>query len=277
MSVNRLFVAYKPPFIGSNRFLGRLKKRYGADRGGFSGTLDPFAKGVLLVAFGQYTRLFNYLSKTPKTYRAVLWLGAHSKTLDVEQITRVENTPLLDADRIKAAMNELVGVITQTPPAFSALRVDGARAYHLARNGEEFCLPRRQIRVDRMELIAYCHPFITFECAVCEGAYVRSLGQDLARKLGCAGALSFLERASEGRFIYEGEKALDPLRFIDLKRNRFLGKARDLFDAKKCLASDFEQSDEGDYLVESQGFFVIIRIQNGRSAYLLGHTATFGN
>ena len=87
--MNRLFVAYKPSFVSSNRFLSSVKKRYKVKKAGFSGTLDPFAKGVLIVAFGQYTKLFRYLKKSPKRYRATLWIGAKSPTLDIEKVTRI--------------------------------------------------------------------------------------------------------------------------------------------------------------------------------------------
>jgi len=87
--VNRLFVAYKPSGISSNFFLSRLKRKYKNKKAGFTGTLDPFAKGVLIVGFGSHTKLFRFLNKTPKSYRATLWLGAHSDSLDTEMIDSV--------------------------------------------------------------------------------------------------------------------------------------------------------------------------------------------
>ena len=87
---NRLFVVNKPLFISSNQYLGKIKKRYKNKKAGFSGTLDPFAKGCLIVAFGQYTKLFQFLKKTPKKYKATLFLGAYSETLDIEKISKVE-------------------------------------------------------------------------------------------------------------------------------------------------------------------------------------------
>ncbi|NOR57845.1 MAG: tRNA pseudouridine(55) synthase TruB, partial [Sulfurimonas sp.] len=88
--MNRLFVAYKPTGISSNFFLSQLKRKYQNKKAGFSGTLDPFAKGVLLIGFGSHTKLFRFLDKTPKSYRATLWLGAASDSLDTELIENVE-------------------------------------------------------------------------------------------------------------------------------------------------------------------------------------------
>ena len=88
--MNRLFVAYKPSGIGSNLFLSKLKRKYNNKKAGFTGTLDPFAKGVLIIGMGSHTKLFRFLDKTPKTYRATLWLGAQSESLDTELITKVE-------------------------------------------------------------------------------------------------------------------------------------------------------------------------------------------
>jgi tRNA pseudouridine55 synthase len=272
--MNRLFAAYKPPFISSNDFLQRLKRKYNARRAGFSGTLDPFASGVLIVAFGQYTRLFGLLNKTPKRYRAVLWLGAQSETLDIERITTVREISAVSAETIKSVFMELTGEIEQLPPKFSALKIDGRRAYKLARDGADFTIKPRKTRVESLKLLAYCHPFITFECVVSEGCYVRSLGLEIARRLGAVGALSYLNRLSEGGFTFDNERALDPKEYIDLPRNRFLGSERTLFDAKKCAGEEFAIHTDGDYLVETANFFVVIRIKEGNVRYLLGRVNT---
>ena len=277
MVQNRLFVAYKPPFVTSNGFLGRLKRRYGVKHAGFSGTLDPFAQGCLIVALGQYTRLFQYLAKTPKRYRAVLWLGAHSETLDIEGVTRIDQVKPVDEAAILKAMAQLSGEQIQVPPKYSALRVGGRRAYDLARAGEDFKLPERTVTIDAFELVSYRHPFITFECSVSEGTYVRTLGADLAALLGCAGSLSFLERLSEGRLCYENEKPLNPLDFIDLPRNRYPGDPQDLYVGKKLTPNDFENPAPGVYLVESFDFFVIIELQGKEAIYRLGHMVNFAS
>ena len=89
-SINKLIVVNKPLFISSNFYLTKIKKKYKNKKAGFSGTLDPFAKGCLIVAFGQYSKLFKYLKKTPKTYKAVVWLGAQSESFDIEKVISVD-------------------------------------------------------------------------------------------------------------------------------------------------------------------------------------------
>ena len=113
--MNALFVANKPAGISSNHFLSRLKRKYGVKKAGFSGTLDPFASGCLIVALGNHTRLFNYIDKTPKIYEATMWLGATSASLDNENIEEIRLCPPLNLADVKAALSELKGEITYVP------------------------------------------------------------------------------------------------------------------------------------------------------------------
>lgn len=112
--MNRLFVAYKPSGISSNQLLGRIKRRYKVKKAGYSGTLDPFAKGVLIVALGNHGRLFRFLDKTPKRYRATLWLGASSPTLDIEGIETIREVPPLDESRVRDVLRSMIGELTYT-------------------------------------------------------------------------------------------------------------------------------------------------------------------
>ena len=187
--MNRLFVAYKPSGVGSNRFLGRLKRRYGVKKAGYSGTLDPFAKGALIVAFGKYTSLFRFLDKTPKSYRATLWLGAHSPTLDIEAVERIDDLSPLPPDEVAAAVASLRGEQEYLPPVYSAKHVDGRRAYDLARAGEEVRLDPIRSTVYDVRLLHYRHPFVTFEATVGEGTYIRSLGRLVCERLGLEGGV----------------------------------------------------------------------------------------
>ena len=127
--MNRLFVAYKPTGIGSNNFLYSLKRKYEDKKAGFTGTLDPFAKGVLIVGFGSHTKLFRFLNKTPKRYRATLWLGARSDSLDSEMIENVDIVEEFSKDRILEIVKSLEGELEYEPPIFSAKRINGKRAY----------------------------------------------------------------------------------------------------------------------------------------------------
>jgi len=267
---NRLFTAKKPIFTGSNSFLSRIKRRYGVKKAGFSGTLDPFACGVLIIAFGQYTRLFRFLKKSPKSYRGVLWLGAVSETLDIESIEKIDPvSPLREAD-VAAALKSFEGDFTYTPPSFSAKRVDGKRAYDLARSGRQVRLAECRSEIYETRLIHYRHPFVTFEADVSEGTYIRSLAAAVAKRLGCDGALSYLERIREGAFFYENEKPLNPLDYLKPPPNRYLGDISDLMLGRKLEKSKFENRNPGIYHTTFDKYFAIIEIDDGdRVAYLL--------
>jgi len=267
--INRLFVAYKPANISSNRFLSQIKRRYKVKKAGFSGTLDPFAKGVLIIAFNQYTKLFNYLQKSPKRYIATIWLGAISPTLDIEKIGSIKKTDPLDEQVIKDAMLKLKGKISYLPPKYSAKKIDGKRAYELARDNQEFELKKIQSTIYDLKLISYMHPFITFDITISEGGYVRSIAQILLDRLCSFGTLSALERVSEGKFVYQKESALNPLDYIALPKNRYLKDLDDLKLGKKLKIEDFAMQDEGEYLLECDTMLSIISIQDGSVGYKL--------
>ncbi len=249
-------------FMSSNAFLGRIKRRYGVKKAGFSGTLDPFACGVLVIAFGQYTRLFQYLDKTPKTYRTTLWLGAHSPTLDIEGVDHVVEVPAFSFSKIEATLQSFIGDFTYLPPKYSAKKVEGRRAYDLARAGETVDLATVTSKIYDIRLLHYRHPFVTFEADVSEGTYIRSLGEAVAQKLGVDGTLSYLKRLKEGKLAYENERPLNPLNYLKPPRNRYLGNPDD--------PKDFEKREPGLYTVVFEPYFAIIEItQSGDAIYKL--------
>ena len=268
--MNKLFVAYKPAGMSSNHYLGRLKRKYKVKKAGFSGTLDPFAKGVLIVALGNHTRLFRFLDKTPKTYRATLWLGAHSPTLDIEGVTRIDNLPELDEERLKAAVDGLKGIQTYLPPDFSAKKINGKRAYDLAREGKTVELRPITSTVYDASLLHYRHPFVTFEATVSEGTYIRSLGKLVCERLGLeGGALSALERLSEGQFRYNNEETLDVRRCLNIPQNRYLGDQGNLFYGRPLDRNDLEITDDGYYWLDNAETITVIEITDGSVKYAL--------
>lgn len=273
-SPNRLFVAYKPANIGSNSFLGRIKRKYGVKKAGFSGTLDPFAKGVLIIAFGKYTQLFRFLKKTPKTYRATLWLGAMSETLDIEKIHNVSQLSTFDKKVIEDILSSLVGELTYLPPKYSAKKIDGKRAYDLARDGKEVALKHITSTIYDINLLSYMHPFITFDITVSEGAYIRSIGAIIAERLGVEGSLSSLERLCEGEFRFDTEKALDPLLYLNMSENVYLGDTEDIKLGKKLKKESFTISSTGIYVVKCDTIFSIIEIRDDDVKYLLNGVST---
>ena len=273
--MNRLFVVNKPIFRTSNGYMGYVKRKYGTKKVGFSGTLDPFATGCLIVATGQYTKLFQYLNKTPKSYKATLWLGANSPSLDIEKIDSIKEVPSFTDEQIKEVLNSLQGELTYYPPKFCAKKINGKRAYELAREGLEVELKTITSTIHEIKLLHYNHPFIHFEAKVSEGTYIRSLGALIADKLGVDGTLSSLHRIHEGAFYYDDEKALDPFTRLAIPSNIYTGEEEYLELGKKLSIEYFETQTEGVYLIETANFFSIIEIVNKEVKYRFNRIPKF--
>lgn len=267
--MNRLFVANKPINISSNRFLGQLKKKYKVKNAGFSGTLDPFASGCLIIAFGAYTKLFNYINQAPKCYEATIWLGAKSASLDNENIEKISILEPFLLEDLQNFTNQLIGEIEFTPPKYSAKHINGVRAYDLARKGIDFELKTQKMQVFSAQILNYSHPFLTISLKLSQGGYARSWAELLAKKLNCDATLSALKRISEGDFFYENEKALNPLDFLKLNKNEYLGDESDMALGKKLKIQNFKEQKNGLYLIAFDDFFSIIEIFNGEVKYKL--------
>ncbi len=273
--MNKLFVAYKPAGIGSNLFLSKLKRKYNNKKAGFSGTLDPFAKGVLLIGFGSHTKLFRFLNKTPKIYRATLWLGAKSDSLDTEMIEHVEIMKELPHAEVEKIVKSLEGSLEYEPPIFSAKKINGQRAYDLARAGKEVVLNKINSTIYESKLIHYSHPFVTFEATVSEGTYIRSLGLIVSNRLGVQnGSLSALERLSEGQFRYNNEEVLDIKKSLNIPQNYYLGDEDNLKYGRVLALEDLEIKKDGYYWLDNGDNISILNIQLNEVKYELGRIYT---
>jgi len=266
---NRLFVANKPKGVSSNNFLRDIKRRYKVKKAGYSGTLDPFACGVLIVAFGQYTKLFNYLLKTPKIYKATLQLGAYSPTLDNEQIEKITKIEPLEVSFINQTLQSLVGELEYLPPKYSAKNINGKRAYELARDGVEFELKSIKSTIYDIKLLSYAHPLLSFEISISEGGYVRSIGQIIAQRLGSIGTLVSLQRVKEGEFYFDDEKSLNPLNFLNTKKNQYLSDKSDILLGKKLNIDNLEVKEDGFYHIVIDDFLSIVSIEDKKVSYKL--------
>lgn len=273
--MNRLFVVNKPIFRSSNGYMGYVKRKYGTKKVGFSGTLDPFATGCLIVATGQYTKLFQYLNKTPKSYKATLWLGANSPSLDIEKIDSIKEVPAFTEEDIREALFSLKGELTYYPPKFCAKKINGKRAYELAREGKEVELKTITSTIYDIKLLNYNHPFVHFEAKVSEGTYIRSLGSLIADTLGVDGTLSSLHRIHEGQFYFDEEKALDPFTHLTLPSNTYTGDEEYMELGKKLSVEYFENKEDGIYLIETSNFFSIIEIINEEVKYRFNRIPKF--
>jgi len=249
--------------------MGLIKRKYHTKKVGFSGTLDPFATGCLVVATGQYTKLFQYLDKTPKSYRATLWLGVNSPSLDIENIDSIRDIPEVDEKLLRDIIGSLEGELTYYPPKYSAKKIGGHRAYDLAREGKAVELKTVTSTIHAIKLIHYNHPFVHFEATVSEGTYIRSLGSIIADKLGIDATLSSLHRIHEGRFYYDNEKALDPFKYLKIPRNTYIGEESQLELGKKLSLDYFKTKTDGTYLVETENFYSILEIKEGEITYKL--------
>ena len=274
---NMLFVAYKPPNLTSNAFLSTLKRRFGNKTLGFSGTLDPFASGTLVVASDKHTRLFSHFSLSPKVYIATLWLGADSPTLDITGISHISEIGEFPIERVESTLKSLKGNLTYTPPKFSAKKVGGIRAYHLARENADFALGACEMEIFDIALLRYNHPFLSFKVSVSKGAYIRSLGQIIAERLGVNGALSALQREKEGDFTFENYKLLNVLDFLPYPKLHLPFLKNDFLHGKKVrLEADSTHLKEAriqknqKYIVIFDDFFSIIQLDfYGRVEYIL--------
>jgi len=179
---------------------------------GHTGTLDPLATGVLVVCIGVATRLAEYVQRMPKTYRAGILLGAKSDTDDADGTVETVSVkgPPPDRTRVLACLQEFVGEIDQTPPAYSAAKVAGRRAYQLARSGEEVALQARRVTIYSIDLLAYDYPHLDIEVHCGKGTYIRSLAREIGDRLGCGALVETLRRTSVGIFA-----AADGLRLED--------------------------------------------------------------
>ncbi len=202
----------KPVGLGSTPAVGKVRRLFGAQKAGHGGTLDPLASGVLPIALGEATKTVPFVMNGRKEYRFTLCFGQARSTEDAEgEVTATSDLRPTDGE-IRSALPAFVGNIEQTPPAFSALKIEGKRAYDLARAGEPVDLKPRRVAIERLVLLGRPdtdHADFVVSCG--KGTYIRSLGRDLARALGTVGHLSALRRTAAGPFREEAAISLPKL------------------------------------------------------------------
>jgi tRNA pseudouridine55 synthase len=193
----------KPVGVTSTQAVGKLKFLFNAKKAGHAGTLDPLASGVLPVAFGEATKTVAVVQEGMKSYRFAVKWGVETDTDDAEGKAVATSDLRPDPAAIAALLPRFVGVILQTPPMYSAIKIAGERAYDLARDGAQFEIAAREIVVHRLELVEHTGDESTFEAECGKGAYVRSLARDIGRALGCYGHVCLLRRTRVGPFSAE--------------------------------------------------------------------------
>ncbi|RLC28235.1 MAG: tRNA pseudouridine(55) synthase TruB [Deltaproteobacteria bacterium] len=212
----------------------RLKRVVRGVKAGHAGTLDPFATGLMILLLGRATRLSRFLMSGDKLYLGTLRLGVETDTLDpTGRVLRTAPVPDLKEAEIRAQADRFVGDILQAPPAFSAVRHRGTRAYKLARRGEKVSLEKRRVTVHAFRILSVDLPEVTFEVHCSSGTYVRSLAADLGRRLGPGGHLASLRRLRSGPFRVED--ALSPADGFWTRKARPSDVARHLISLRDAL------------------------------------------
>ena len=214
-AVNGWIILDKPQGMTSNRALTMVKRAFDARKAGHAGTLDPLATGVLPLAFGEATKTVPYIFDGLKAYRFKIRWGIETNTHDTEGETTRESDERPAPEAIKEALKDFIGDIEQVPPRFSAIKVDGERAYARARHGEEFELEPRRVTVHELDILDIPdqdHCILEATCG--KGTYVRAIARDLGRKLGCYGHIRSLRRTRVGHFMEEATISLDKIEEI---------------------------------------------------------------
>jgi tRNA pseudouridine55 synthase len=214
--MNGIIVLDKPAGISSARAVDAVKRLL--PRGtkiGHAGTLDPFATGVLVLLVGRSTRECESLMSQPKAYDATVKLGATTETLDPEspEVTYVPQ------EQVQRALAQFRGTIMQRPPAFSAMKVDGRRAYDLSRSGKPPVLEPRRVTIYSIELTRYDWPFVDLAIDCGRGTYIRSIARDLGEVLGVGGYVTQLRRTRVGAFDLANSVTLEQLRADGVSRH----------------------------------------------------------
>ncbi|MBC55428.1 MAG: tRNA pseudouridine(55) synthase TruB [Confluentimicrobium sp.] len=203
-------VVDKPAGITSSAVVNKVRWAFGAKKAGHAGTLDPDATGVLAIALGEATKTVPYITDALKAYRFTVRLGQATNTDDAEGEVIAESGDRPTDDEIRTALPRFTGDIMQVPPKFSAVKIDGERAYKLARDDEEFEIAARPLYVDSLEMVARPDAdHVTLEMVCGKGGYVRAIARDLGQVLGCHGHVRDLRRLWSGPFDAEDGVTLE--------------------------------------------------------------------
>lgn len=210
----------KPPGYSSTRALARAKRLLGARKAGHTGTLDPFATGLLPLAFGEATKFSRFLIDSAKSYRATLQLGQETTTGDTEGTISARAPVAVSTEKIDAVLASFVGIQDQIPPMHSAVHVDGRRLYELAREGLEVPRAPRRIEILEIRRLSLDADVLVVTVTCSKGTYVRTLAMEIGRSLGCGAYLTALRRTAVGAFRLEDTVTLDELERLGEQASR---------------------------------------------------------
>ena len=223
-NVSGVLVIDKPTGMTSHDVVQIVRNGTHIRRAGHTGTLDPRASGVLVVLVGPAVRLSEFISASEKRYQAVLRLGLTTDTYDMDGRVLTSSPVNISYEELEETLQTFIGEVDQIPPAYSAIKIDGEKAYERARRGEDVEMEPRKVRVDSIELLDWESPEAIIDIQCSSGTYVRSLIHDLGEKLGCGDTLVGLRRTKNGRFSLRDAVSLRRLQeaFVNGDWYRFL-------------------------------------------------------
>ena len=219
-SVSGFIAVLKPKGWTSNQLLSKLKWLFKTKKAGHGGTLDPFATGIVPVFFGEATKFSGRFLDSDKEYQAQLRLGFESSTGDTEGEITKDNDFIYEQlpDNISEIIQEFEGPQTQTPPIYSALKYKGKPYYQYAREGKSVPIKKRQIIINNINLVSFSKNTLIFDVSCTKGTYIRTLGEDIAKRLGTKGYLTELQRTRIGKTLKEDAYAIEDIETIDFDK-----------------------------------------------------------
>lgn len=186
-------------------------KILGTKKIGHTGTLDPMATGVLVIVVGKATKLVEYLTSSEKEYIAGVLLGKDTDTLDITGTVLKEEACFVTEEELRRGLKEMTKTYLQEVPKYSAVKVNGKKLYEYARKKEEVVLPKKEVTIEKLDLLRFCHPTFEFQTTVSKGTYIRSLIRDIGAKLNTVAVMTSLRRIRQGRFTLEDAVTLEQL------------------------------------------------------------------
>ena len=251
--INGVLIVNKPKGFTSRDVINELNRKLGTKKIGHTGTLDPIATGVLVVAIGSYTKLVNDLTSLDKEYIAEIKLGIKTDTGDITGKVLEENSNYnISKEDILNVFNLFPKEYEQTVPKYSAVKVGGKKLYEYARNNIDVELPKRLVKIYELELLDFDNDVIKFKVNVSKGTYIRSLIEDLCDKLGVLGTMNSLVRTKQGRFRIEDSYVLD-----EINKDTKLLDSKDVLDIRDYILNDYE------YKLVSNGNKLNIELEDG--------------
>jgi tRNA pseudouridine55 synthase len=212
IAMNGVLIIDKPQGLTSHDVVNRVRRILGQRSVGHLGTLDPSATGVLPVVVGNFTRLAQFYAHSEKTYEGVIRFGFATSTYDADgEATTTPQDVNIKPLEVEALAAQFQGTIDQMPPPFSAKKIDGVRAYKLARKGQDVVLKPVQVEVKEFTILDVADDRVTFRARVASGTYMRSIAHDMGQRLGCGGHLAALRRTSVAEFVVDDACSLEDL------------------------------------------------------------------